>query len=230
MRRVWMVTAIVMLGCKAALAQVGGSPGTAATSPLGMSGGSQLVPSVGPTGIPLGATELNTPGLSPMLTDPTGMAAWGATCSPAGGGSTGISGAISSASTYDGGGVTTGGGMGDGTALPGSATICGSTSSGTPWTLSARSISPNGVSRTGIPLGSVEIGSAGVSPLITVPTPTMLFAPLGTPGSSPSALGTLTAPSTLVAPTSPTAGIGLTTNQSAMPCGSIITSGPATFC
>jgi hypothetical protein len=229
MRRVWMVTAIMMLGCKAALAQVGGSPGIAETSPLGMSGGLQLAPSVGPTGIPLGATELNSLGISPMLTDPIGILASGTTCSTAGSASTGISGVISSASTYDGGGLTAGGGMGDGTALPGSATICGATSKGTASsTLSARSISPNGVSRTGIPLGSVEIGSAGVSPLITVPTPPMLFSPLG--GSSLSTLGTLTAPPVLSGPTSPATGTGLTTNQSAMPCGSIVTSGPATFC
>ena len=196
MRRLWMTVAIAALGCSPAFAQVGGTsvptPGIAATSPLGMSGSSQTGTSVGPTGIPLGATELTSPGISPMLTDPTGM--MGSTCSVDGSASTGISGGISGVSTYDGGGLAVGGGM-----LGGSAAPCSAASSGV-----ASSASPSGASRTGIPLGSVEIGSAGVSPLITLPAPAASSSPMGTLGSSPSTIGTLTVPSTLASPSSPT--------------------------
>jgi hypothetical protein len=222
MRRLWMTVAIAALGCSPAFAQVGGTsvptPGIAATSPLGMSGSSQTGTSVGPTGIPLGATELASPGISPMLSDPTGM--MGSTCSVDGSASTGISGGISGVSTYDGGGLAVGGGM-----LGGSAAPCSAASSGV-----ASSASPSGASRTGIPLGSVEIGSAGVSPLITLPAPAASSSPMGTLGSSPSTIGTLTVPSTLASPSSPTSGTGFSTNQSTAPCGSIVTSAPATFC
>jgi hypothetical protein len=222
MRRLWMAVAIAALGCSPAFAQVGGTsvptPGIAATSPLGMSGSSQTGTSVGPTGIPLGATELTSPGISPMLTDPTGM--MGSTCSVDGSASTGISGGISGVSTYDGGGLAVGGGMSGGSAAP-----CSAASSGV-----ASSASPSGASRTGIPLGSVEIGSAGVSPLITLPAPAASSSPMGTLGSSPSTIGTLTVPSTLASPSSPTSGTGFSTNQSTAPCGSIVTSAPATFC
>jgi hypothetical protein len=219
MRRLSMTVAIVMLGCSTALAQVGGTPGIAATSPLGMSGGSQPGTSVGPTGIPLGATELTSPGISPMLTDPTGMMASG--CLGGGTASSGISGGISGITTYDGGGLAVGGGMG--------AAPCAGASTTSP-TGSTLSASPGVAARTGIPLGSFEIGNAGVSPLITVPSPTISSSPLGIVGSSPSTMGTSMAPSTYV-PSSPTTGTtGFSTNQSTMPCGSIVTSGPATFC
>jgi hypothetical protein len=228
MRRLWMTVAIAALGCSPAFAQVGGTsvptPGIAATSPLGMSGSSQTGTSVGPTGIPLGATELTSPGISPMLTDPTGM--MGSTCSVDGSASTGISGGISGASTYDGGGLAVGGGMLGGSAAPCSAASTGVASS----MASVPSPFPSGASRTGIPLGSVEIGSAGVSPLITLPAPAASSSPMGTLGSSPSTIGTLTVPSTLASPSSPTSGTGFSTNQSTAPCGSIVTSAPATFC
>ena len=70
MRRELIIAAALaatLLGGSPAFAQVGGvgspSPGMGLTSPFGMSaaaGGS-----VGPAGVPLGATELATPGLSP---------------------------------------------------------------------------------------------------------------------------------------------------------------------
>jgi hypothetical protein len=226
MKPLWMTAAIALLGCSTALAQVGGvgvpTPGIAATSPLGMTGGSQPGTSVGPTGIPLGATELTSPGISPMFVDPTGMMASG--CLVGGIASGGISGGISGISTYDGGGLGVGGGMGVGTAP------CAGASAGTA-SPTAPSASPGGASRPGIPLGSVEIGNAGVSPLITVPSPTISSSPFGIVGSGPSTMGTTMAPSTLFPSASPTTGTtGFSTNQSTMPCGSIVTSGPATFC
>jgi hypothetical protein len=228
MRRLWMLAAIAMLGCSPAFAQAGLSvptPGIAATSPLGMSGALQPGTLVGPTGIPLGATELNSSGISPMLTDPTSMMASGTTCS-GGSASTGISGGISGISTYDGGGLAVGGGMGTGMALPGGAAVpcAAGTASPTPSGLSA---SLGGASRTGIPLGSVEIGNAGVSPLLAIPTPT----------GSPSTMAGTTFPS---APTSATPMIPATTgtptpvigaaSQLGVPCGALLPSGLANSC
>lgn len=67
MRFVTPTVAAALLGCGSAIAQVGGmsiSPGTSPlgmTSPLGLGPGSP----VAPTGIPLGAIELASPGVSP---------------------------------------------------------------------------------------------------------------------------------------------------------------------
>jgi hypothetical protein len=69
--------------CSAAMAQVTGmaspTPTIGATSPLGMGTGS----AVSPTGIPLGSTEIASPGISPAPTGVTGtisMPSSGTTC------------------------------------------------------------------------------------------------------------------------------------------------------
>jgi hypothetical protein len=224
MRRLWMIAAIAMLGCSPAFAQVGGmsvpTPGIAATSPLGMSGALQPGTSVGPTGIPLGATELTSPGISPMLTDRTSGMASGTACS-GGSASTGISGGISGISTYDGGGLAVGGAMGTG--LPGSAGPCAAGAASP--TASALSLSPGGASRTGIPLGSVEIGNAGVSPLLAIPTPTASPSMMtGTTFPSPPTSATPMIPATTG---TPTAAIG---SQLGLPCGALLPSGLANNC
>lgn len=141
---------IVLLGCHPVSAQVGvmGSPtpGMGATSPLGITPG---LP-VPPAGIPFGATELASPGVSPAPSDTTGMPGTGTSCS-----SSGTSG---STTNYDGGGMT----MGTGT--------CGSGSGNSAPSMTATSpASPGGASKAGIPLGSVELGNAGISPLILPP-------------------------------------------------------------
>ncbi|MDQ1421984.1 MAG: hypothetical protein QOJ52_3946, partial [Acidimicrobiaceae bacterium] len=60
-------TLAAVFGCGPVSAQVGGTaspvPSLSPTSPLGIGPGSP----VAATGIPMGATELNTPGVSPML-------------------------------------------------------------------------------------------------------------------------------------------------------------------
>jgi hypothetical protein len=228
MRRLWMLAAIAMLGCSPAFAQAGLSvptPGIAATSPLGMSGAPGTL--VGSTGIPLGATELNSAGISPMLTDPTSMMASGTTCS-GGSASTGISGGISGISTYDGGGLAVGGGMGTGMALPGGAAApcAAGTASPTPSGLSA---SLGGASRTGIPLGSVEIGNAGVSPLLAIPTPTGSHSTMaGTTFPSAPTSATPMIPATTGTPT-PSPVIGAA-SQLGVPCGALLPSGLANSC
>ena len=180
-------TAAVLLGCWPAYAQVGGmgiSPGPplGMTSPLGVGPGSP----VAPTRIPMGATELTSPGVSPLTSgaSPLGLAIGGiATCSSAGGSlsqampgtsfNTGMStaGTVGSTTIFDGGGTSgsasgtcagTAGAPSAGSAAP--STGMGSTSS---------------VSRLGIPLGSTEIGVGGLSPPSVALTPNPL-APLMT--------------------------------------------------
>jgi hypothetical protein len=159
--------ATVPLGCGTAFSQIAtGAPGPSPlgiTSPLGMAPGSP----VPPAGIPMGATELASPGLSPAPAATMGMTGNSTTCQVIGSPSSGISG---SSTIYDGGGI------GMETSLPGSTATSGTcgTSSSSSASLSAAtspSALPGGTARTGIPLGSVEIGNAGVSPLLVVPTP-----------------------------------------------------------
>src|SRR4051812_20372983 len=81
MLRALTITGVIfLLGCGSSFAQVAPAPGMGATSPLGTMNFN--APS-GPIGIPLGATELNTGGLSPLAsgtlcagtaTSSTGMA------------------------------------------------------------------------------------------------------------------------------------------------------------
>jgi hypothetical protein len=161
-----------LFGCIPAFAQVGGmgspTPGLGATSSLGMAPG---LP-VPPTGIPMGATELASPGLSPAAAAAIGMTGNGTTCLTMGSPSSGISG---SSTTFDGGGT----GTRAGTSLPGSAAMSGACGTSSATSAATSPASPGGLPRTGIPLGSVEIGNAGVSPLLVFPTP----------GPNPSAMG-----------------------------------------
>jgi hypothetical protein len=118
------------------------------------------------TGIPFGATGLDSPGLSPAPTGQMGLTGNGMTCAPAGSSSPGMSGA---STIYDGGGI----GMG-GSSLAGSAT-CGATSGNAASSAATLALppSPSGVSPAGIPLGSFEINNAGVSPSVGVPAPSI---------------------------------------------------------
>src|ERR1700687_5531055 len=183
--------------CNVAMAQVSGmvspTPTIGATSPLGIGADS----AVSQTGIPLGSTEIASPGVSPAPTGVTGtiaMPSSGTTCSTLG---TSPSSMFGSAASFDGGGMGVGSappataatsGM---SASPGMSTssgisatsgmsttsgmletsgmsgMCGSgsssiASSSTPTSTSPTA--PGGSARTGIPLGSMEIGNLGVSP------------------------------------------------------------------
>src|SRR5450631_118732 len=198
--------------CNVAIAQVSGmatpTPTIGATSPPGIETGS----TVSPTGIPLGSTELASPGISPAPTYSTGTIAMpsnGTTCSTMG---TAPSGMYGSTATYDGGGMTMGtaapamsgtstsSGMSTSSGIlatsgmsttsgmletSGLSGMCGSgsssiASSSTPTSTSPTT--PGGAARTGLPLGSIEIGNLGVSSAAAVPTisvlPTVGTAPL----------------------------------------------------
>src|SRR6202171_4016225 len=97
-----------LLACNVAMAQVTGmatpTPTMGATSPLGIGTGS----TVSPTGIPLGSTEIASPGVSPLPANSTGTIAMpgsGTTCSTLG---TSPSGMYGSTASFDGGGTTVG--------------------------------------------------------------------------------------------------------------------------
>jgi len=114
--------------------------GMTATSPLNLG-------ATRPEGIPLGSTEIATPGVSPI--DPS----QDMTNCPAAG-NAGSSGAL-----FDGGGLS------------------GSSSTACPnGTTAAAGLLPqtSTVGRVGIPLGSTEIGGAGISPTVPVPGPMSL--------------------------------------------------------
>src|SRR6266550_7967272 len=226
--------------CNGAMAQVSGmaapTPTMGATSPLGLGTGS----SVSPTGIPMGATEIASPGVSPMPTGVTGtiaMPSSGTTCSTSG---TSPSGMFGSTASFDGGGTAVGAAMpataatSGATAMSGTATSSGisatsgmSTTSGMPETsgmsgmcgsgsssiassstpTSTSPTTPGGAARTGLPLGSTEIGNLGVSSAAAVPTISVLPT-LGTAPLVPT-MPTVTSPATVSTTTTSTVGSAL---------------------
>jgi len=167
---------IVMMACtlpgSAALAQtvMTPMPSLGATSPFAAVPGAP----VGGTGLPLGAIEVASPGVSPS---PVAATVGGMPCATLGS-TTAVSG-----STYDGGGLSpvsttpapttmsaqpAGSPIIDTSGLSG---MCGSgagsvTASSTP----TSATSPGTGTRTGIPLGSTEIANLGVSAAAPVPT------------------------------------------------------------
>ena len=185
-----LVAAIVwsLFDVGAAFAQVGMG---AVTPPLGMTSplGIGTAAPVGVTGVPLGATELGTPGVSPMTANSSGLSAMTApsacsstmgamqTATSGMGNSTGgtagslpgessSTGAISGTSAptplFDGTGIA---GTASGTCASAATASSSPTSSAASPTLGSRST----VGRAGIPMGSTELGTGGISPL---PDPT----------------------------------------------------------
>ena len=154
----WLAVESMSLGPADAQAAVPGmQPFPNLTSPLDSTAGSL----VRPAGIPLGSTELAISGTSPVL--------------PQSGANIGFGNencfiASKPGVVFDGGG------------LPGtSSTGCGArgtTSVVRPATSASSSVGPSG-----IPLGSTELGSAGLSPALSLPLPM----PSPPTGSSPSA-------------------------------------------
>jgi hypothetical protein len=183
MKRLLIVLAALPLLPNSVLAQaaVTPTPSLSVTSPLG------IVPSapVGGTGIPLGSTEIASPGVSPLPTASTATTAMpsGTACPTIGMSPSTMYG---STATYDGGGMSVAGApittapatgatpssSGVLTTSPmidtsGMSGMCGSG----PNSLAASSApAPGSTSRTGIPLGSTEIQNLGVSSAIAVPT------------------------------------------------------------
>jgi hypothetical protein len=150
---VMLATAMLWLVPAAAVAQTM-VPGM--QPPAGMLATSPLNPqSTRPVGIPLGSTEIATPGVSPINR------------SQAMTNCTGAGNAASSGALFDGGGLS-----------GGSSTNCaGSAVAASP--LPSTSI----VGRVGIPLGATEIGGAGISPPVPVPGPTSVNGTTSVDGS-----------------------------------------------
>ena len=159
-----LVTGIALLGPDPAFAQASALPntqpslGVGATSPFNAGSGPRA-------GVPLGSTEIATPGIAPVI--PSQNMGAGA-CSDLGN-------ARSSSALFDGGGLSGSNSLscaGGGNAPP-----------------AASSLSSAG--RTGIPLGATELGNAGISPLSPTPGLTQsgsaITAPVGSTQSTTTA-------------------------------------------
>lgn len=203
-----LIVAIVwsLLDLGTAFAQVGIAP---VVPPLGLTSPLGIGPAaaVGTTGIPMGATELATPGVSPtaasaatagMMTSTSACAsgAAGSSTAPTGAmnGESSATGAISGTSAptalFDGAGIS---GTASGTCAAGTAVSSATGSASSP-TMGARS----SVGRLGVPLGSTELATGGLSPLPditvqnqpaivssgTVPCPTTDMSATGTSSGS----------------------------------------------
>ena len=175
MRRLFVATAVILIGCGAVRAQnlPSGSvmnPAVGITSPLGIPGSNGS----GGTGIPLGATEIDPGGLSQSVTancDAGGSyigTSGTATPGLSGGGYSAMPGTSASvmtdaASTFDGGGLA-----GVGSAISPCSPSASVSSMGAASPLSTSTASSmfrlNGGA---VPLGATEIGSAGISPIIS---------------------------------------------------------------
>ena len=200
------------------------TPSIAATSPLGLGPGS----GVSQTGIPLGATEIASPGVSPApgATGAMSMPGSGTTCSTLG---TSPSGMFGSTSSYDGGGMAVGsvapatGATSGMSATPGMVQaagvsgMCGAGSSSmvSSSTPTSTPTTAGGGARTGIPLGSIEIGNLGVS--TAAPVPMVSGSPMVAPSPVVPVMPTVTSPSTVLSTTTnsfscPTPAHGATPN------------------
>src|SRR3979411_754802 len=175
-------------------------PSLGMTSPLGVGPGLPVPRSR----IPMGATELAAPGVSPMISGTSPMAPSTSTVSTCGGiggslpqasfgvgaSSAGTSSAMGSSMT---GTSSTANPLCDGGGMAGSASGACAASAGSSLAGPAASASlPTGmgsvssVSRVGIPMGSTELGSGGLSP---PPVIVMPSAPSSTTGSPSSTMG-----------------------------------------
>jgi hypothetical protein len=163
-RRLIAIVSAMFLNLSCAHAQVGGmgapTAGMGTTSPLGMSTSGTAV---APTGIPLGAAPLATPGVTSGTSN--GVASATACSSPGMGAMT--SSGMGSTALFDNSGV----GIMTGATQPGSAapimTACGGASAAASVTSSESSTSTPVNSQLGaptIPIGSTELSNPGLSP------------------------------------------------------------------
>lgn len=174
MRRALIASILAIgFGCGPVDAQVADAvSGIGATSPPGMTGAT----TVPPTGNAMGTTELPSPGLSPLPAGSPGGTG-GVACPVQATSSSGLS---VSGTTFD------GGGMAMGMPLPGSTANCGtSPTTGTASSSAMSTPSPGGASPVGIPLGSLETGNAGLSPMPVSPIPNPMPLVMGS-GPNPS--------------------------------------------
>ena len=204
MRLVLVSVTLVISLCRPALAQVAPTPSPlGVTSPLGIG----PAPPVTPPGIPPGATELASPGLSSMIVAPAIS-----NCSGASDTMIGAPGASSSGSAtlFDGGAASGTTSMNCGLIPPRFAQPAASSSSPT-----GMVVAP--VSPLQIPLGATELGGGGLSsipPITPTPTSTTEASSMSSPSSSSPSTGSGTSvpiPAAAAASLSGTAGeLGIT--------------------
>jgi hypothetical protein len=221
MTRFAMATAAVLLGCSSAYAQahmnVSPLPALGMTSPLGIPNAL-----VGQTGIPLGATELATPGVSPTTSGAApliGATCAGASPAPAPMGSSATAASTGVGTPMTGASAGTGGASaGMGSSVPGlsSTTLfdgggmtatargtCAASATASPPL--ASSMGPgSSAGMVGIPLGSTELGGGGLSP------PSVALSP----NSSAPVMSLLPPLSAMTPPSTPS----VSTSQSTSPC------------
>jgi hypothetical protein len=150
-----VATLAALLGGNAAVAQTAGMSATfdaglgmGQTSPLGAMGSASAV---GTSGIPLGAAELGSTGMSPLPS--------GTDCTAMGSSTSGASG---STPLFDGGGS---GGMAVSGSAPSSGGCASGLASGSSASFSLGGMASGGlVGRTGNPMGATQLGSGGLSP------------------------------------------------------------------
>ena len=180
MMRLVLVSVTLVAFCQPAPAQVALAPfPLGATSPLGIG----PAPPVTPSGIPLGATELTSPGLSPMIVAPAISNCSGATdtmIEAPGASSSG------SSALFDGGAASGTTSVNCGLSPPSFAQPTASASSPTGMVVAPfRSMQ--------IPLGATELGGGGLSPLpptTTTPTQTTQASSASTSSAASTTLGT----------------------------------------
>ena len=126
------------------------SPGAGVTSPFNSGTGQRA-------GVPLGSTEIATPGIAPIIPSQN-MGA---------GACTDLGNARSASTLFDGGG------------LSGSSSLSCAGSGNAPPSASSPS-----AGRVGIPLGATELGNAGASPLSAVPGPNQSGSTIAAPADS----------------------------------------------
>jgi hypothetical protein len=154
----WLAVELVSLERASAQAA---TPGLQSFPNFTPSPASQLGAAIQPPGIPLGSTELAIPGTSPVLPQSGASMSFGnENCFIA----------SKPGAVFDGGG------------LPGnSSTGCGAR--GTTSIVRPTTSTSSSVGLSGVPLGSTELGSAGLSPALSLPLPM----PSPPTGSSPPA-------------------------------------------
>ena len=198
MTRILITASAIALLSFEAVAQVGVTGAAPGPSPLGVTSPLGIGPAspVASTGLPLGATELASPGLSPMPPmTVSGYPSIGTPCSSTAGTSYGLpnsmsvtSSGVGSSTVFDGGSMVYAGGGTTGTAS-GTCSAGGRTVLGQP---SSSASSPTGmaanppVGPAGISLGATELGSGGLSPppLALTINPSMPLSTLSTSYSS----------------------------------------------
>jgi len=184
MRTLILATTAILLSCAPSYAQMN-APGIGTTSPLGISPTSPLgmIPGVsaGSTGIPMGATELMTPGISPgPISDTPSLPS--TTCS-----STGTCNAVTGGTSTS-TGLFSPGGVGTDATQFGSSSL-NSMSSGTCTQTTGLGAAASPTASTvvtggtlgipAVPLGSTGLGNAGLSP---APCPATGYAASATSG------------------------------------------------